>query len=484
MRAPCAVLARGALLGLGLLAARAAERPNFVLFLADDLTWHDVACFGGPTDARTPHLDRLAREGARLTRFYASGAVCAPVRQELLTGLHPVRSGAYPNHSVVRPGTRTLPDYFRAAGYRTGRFGKQHFGPDEAYPFDQAVGTLPEAHPAGPRPAIGSVDSEDDGDLDFAAIGAFFTAGPEPFVALVAPHEPHAAWTKGDRTPFPPARLQVPPYLVDTPEMRAALSAYYAEVAVLDAAVGRVLRLLEASGRAGTTLFLFCSEQGSGVPFAKWTLYDPGIRVAAIARWPGRIAPGTEIGALMQYADVLPTLLAAAGLATEVDTGCPDATGNRGFDGRSFLPALLGQTARGRDYAFAQHTTRGIIRGPEAYASRAVLDGRWKLILNLHADEEFSNGLIGGALFESWRRERGPFARSRVERYVRRPRTELYDLVTDPWELRDLAEEPGAAGVRDRLETRLAAWMVQQGDRGDATEREAERHQSRRPAPR
>ena len=82
-----------------------AVKPNFVIFIADDLTWHDVACFGGPTDAKTPNLDRLAGEGMKLTGFYSSASVCSPTRQALLTGLYPVRSGAYP----IIPTSRRAP---------------------------------------------------------------------------------------------------------------------------------------------------------------------------------------------------------------------------------------------------------------------------------------------------------------------------------------------------------------------------------------
>lgn len=111
-------------------------KPNVLIIIADDLTWHDVACFGGPTNAHTPHLDVLAAQGMRLTRFYSPAAVCSPTRQALLTGLYPVRSGAYPNHTMVRAGTRSMPFYLNQIGYRTGRFSKTHFAPKASYPFD------------------------------------------------------------------------------------------------------------------------------------------------------------------------------------------------------------------------------------------------------------------------------------------------------------------------------------------------------------
>lgn len=245
--------------------------------------------------------------------------------------------------------------------------------------------------------------------------------------------------------------------------------------------MGEVLRILQQSGHAENTLFLFFSEQGNSLPQGKWTLYDPGIRVAAIARWPGRIEPGTSNAALVQYVDVLPTLIqAAGGDPKEFVTGCPDAAGALGFDGRSYLDVLTGRSQQHRDYVFAQHTARGIIDGPEAYGTRAVRDGRWKLIVNLHADTPFRNVISNGDVLQSWIRkgEAGDgFALTQARRYTIRPAVELYDLNSDPWELTDLAADPANQATVTRLRAQLDAWMQQQGDQGDRTEREAHLHQ-------
>lgn len=446
-------------------------RPNVVIFIADDLSWHDVACFGGPTDAKTPHLDRLAREGLKLTGFFSPASVCAPVRQALLTGLYPIRSGAYPNHSHVKPGTKSLPHYLQALGYRSACVGKTHFGPRASYPFDKML-------PIRDKKAGGKGGADGDGVLDTTAMERFARAdAAQPFFLYVATHEPHGPWTEGDQSAYDPAKLKIPPYLVDTTETRRGLAAYYAEVTCLDAQVGDVLRMLEKTGHAQDTLFLFFSEQGSSVPQGKWTCYDPGIRVAAIARWPGRIKPGSENAALVQYVDVAPTLIEAAG-------GQPPATPAR-IDGRNFLGVLLGKTDHHRDFVFAQHTARGINRGPEAYGTRAVRDTRWKLIVNLEPGAEFSNVISNGALLSSWRRkgEAGDaFARAQAARYTRRPSVELYDLQSDPWELKNVADRPENRETVARLRAQLDAWMTQQGDEGDKTEREANEHQPGRRA--
>ncbi len=450
-------------------------KPNIVIFIADDLTWHDVACFGGPTVAKTPNLDKLASEGLKLTGFFSPASVCSPTRQALLTGIYPVRSGAYPNHAVVEDGTRSLPHYLKALGYRTACIGKTHFGPPESYPFDMMVPMKGEA-------GGGKGEDAGDGALDTDGLGRFIAADKaRPFCAYIATHEPHSPWTKGDQSAYTAAAVKLPPYLVDTPETRQALAKYYAEVTLMDAQVGAVMHLLEKNGLAGNTLLMFVSEQGSSVPHGKWTLYDPGIRVAAIARWPGKITPGTENAALVQYVDIAPTLIeAAGGDPARIDTGRPDANGQRGFDGRSMLSVLTGQTDHLRDYVFAEHTARGIIRGPGAYGTRAVRDSRWKLIVNLEPESTFSNAISDGPILKSWRKkgEAGDtFAREQSAFYTKRPALELYDLQADPWELTNVATLPENAGTITRLRAQLDAWMRQQGDRGDATEREAKKHQ-------
>lgn len=467
------------------------SKPNVLIIIADDLAWHDVACFGGPTDARTPHLDALAAQGMRLTRFYSPAAVCSPTRQALLTGLYPVRSGAYPNHAMVRAGVRSLPHHLKALGYRTGCFGKTHFSPESSYPFDVRTGFGKKGDKKvggknnADQPADGG-GAQEDGEIDLKKLSAFMENQEQPFCAYLAPHEPHSPWTVGDRSPYDAAKLTLAPHLVDTPETRAALVAYYAEVTHLDRTVGDVMAALERSGQAANTLVLFVSEQGSSVPHGKWTLYDPGIRVAAIARWPGKIAAGSTTAALVQYVDVLPTLIAAAGGdPTTIDPGCPDALGRTPIDGRSFLDVLLGKSTSHREVVFAQHTTNGITKGSKAYASRAVCDGRWKLIWNLHADEVFTNAISEGAMLKSWRAkgEAGDsFAAAQAARYGRRPEWELYDLQADPWELTNVAAQPEHAATITALRAQLDAWMQQQGDRGDQTEREAQQHQPKHQA--
>jgi uncharacterized sulfatase len=212
-------------------------------------------------------------------------------------------------------------------------------------------------------------------------------------------------------------------------------------------------------------------------------LYDTGVRNSAIVRWPGVIPAGSRSTALMQFVDVPPTFIElAGGDPAKLDTGCPDANGNRFMDGRSLVPVLKGQATKFRDLVFAQHTTVGVIGYKEPYPSRMVRDTRFKLIRNLAPENTFSiGGIHGSEPFLSWQADAksNPALAARVQWLFKRPGEELYDLQNDPFEMKNLAADPQHADTKARLQKELDAWMRQQGDKGLETEMLAPSRQGR-----
>lgn len=445
----------------------AAPRPNILLILADDLTWHDIAPYGS-RQVRTPHLSRLASEGMCMDGMFTSTAMCAPTRQQIYTGLWPVRNGAYPNHSRIHDGIRTLPQYFKESGYRIALAGKTHFGPPASYPFEY----------------LGKPGADPD-PADMKDVGTFMSRDrAQPFFLVLTSHQPHKPWNKGSPADYPPAKIRVPEYLVDCAATRTGLSQYFAEVSYLDRQVGAALDALNASGTAADTLVIFSSEQGTQTPFSKWTCYDHGLKTAFIARWPGKIAPGSRNPALAQYVDILPTLLEAAGLdAAGMNTGSRDSNGSTSFDGRSFLPVLSGKQSSHRDLLFGVHTTRGIIDGSECYPIRSARSNKHLYIRNLKADADFNNIVTQepNGLYAAWLAEgkSNPAAAERARLYTRRPAEELYDVIADPNQLRNLAADPAGARAKQDLSRSLDRWMKQQGDQGIETEMKAKERQMR-----
>lgn len=459
--------------------AAAADRPNIVILISDDQTYHDVGCYGNE-QVNTPHIDRLASQGMRFTHCFTATAMCAPTRQQLYTGLFPVRNGAYPNHSKVYPGTKSVVHHFKALGYRVALAGKKHFGPPDSFPFE---------HLGGKHHDDGGLKSGPEFNVDKAKQFMQRDAD-QPYLLVFASNQPHLPWNRGDASQYDAAKLKLPPYLVDTPQTREALVKYYAEITYFDDQVGRFMALIEQTGAADNTIVIYTSEQGAQLPHGKWTCYDTGLRTALVVRWPGRVQPGAVTDAMVQYVDIVPTLIeATGGDPTKIDTGrdgAPDGAAHpRGFDGRSFLPVLEGKTDQHRDHTFGVHTTRGIINGSESYPIRSVRSRTHKLIWNLNHEAAFRNIVMSDkrqdAYWPSWlaRAATDAAAKRLVGAYQHRPEFELYDLRSDPYELRNLADEASSAPIQAALLTELKAWMTQQGDKGQDTEMQAKQRQGR-----
>ncbi|HCA48848.1 MAG TPA: sulfatase atsG, partial [Planctomycetaceae bacterium] len=197
-----------------------AKQPNVVLVIADDQSWFDAGCYGSQV-VKTPNIDKLAREGMRFDRAFTATAMCAPTRQQLYTGLFPVRNGAFPNHSKVKDGTKSLVHYFQEAGYSVGLCGKKHFGPAESFPFEPV-----------PNEQLNE-----------------FVNQKAPFFLVYASNSPHLPWTDGDPSAYNPKTFVLPPHLHDNKETRAALRNYYAEITDFDRELGELDQLVESAGK-------------------------------------------------------------------------------------------------------------------------------------------------------------------------------------------------------------------------------------------
>lgn len=439
--------------------APAQDRPNIVYILADDLGYGDLGCYG-QEKIRTPHLDRMAAEGLRFTRHYSGCPVCAPSRSCLMTGLHtghtPIRGNANHGEEGQTPmpaGTVTVAALLKGAGYATGAFGKWGLGSvgSVASPvrmgFDTFFGFncqmlahnyypyhLRDGDTLFPLPGnAGDARGQYAPDLIEERTLAFIDANKSrPFLLFVPHIAPHAELAAPDdeilrsyQGTFP----EKPWTGVDAgPEFRkgpygscaAPHATFAAMVTRLDRHVGRILDRLAAHGLDKNTLVIFSSDNGphieggadpvffnsgGGLRGTKRDLYEGGIRVPCIARWPGRIAAGRTSDLPSAFWDVLPTLAEVAGVPAPA-----------GIDGLSFLPTLLGDDARQRrhDHLYWEFHEQG--------GKQAVLQGNWKAVR------------LGVA-----KNPAAPVA--------------LYDLATDSREERDrAADEPALAA-------RLAALM-------------------------
>jgi uncharacterized sulfatase len=432
----------------------AAVRPNVLIIMADDCTYNDLPLYGGQ-NAKTPNLDRLAREGLTFNRAYLAEAMCQPCRAELYTGLYPMRNGCNWNHSASLPETRSVPHHLGDAGYRVGIAGKVHVQPRQVFPFEDVSGFDQSCVRDPTRPH------------DLSGVREFLSRDlGEPFCLVVALVEPHVPWVMGDASAYPPDRIELPPHVADTSITREAFSRYLAEITYMDGQVGQLLETLDQSGQRDRTLVLFTSEQGAQFPGCKWTNWDTGLHTALIARWPGVIPAGRRTDALVQYADVVPTLLDAAGAAFEPDD----------FDGKSFLDVLRGENDQHRQYVYGTHNN--VPEGPP-YPIRTISDGNYRYIRNLAPENLYiekhlmgvkGDGKLNNRYWQSWVWDswESPRTYRLVQRYMSRPAEELYHTASDPYEMENLADSAAASGVRQRLSAELDRWMKSQGDPGAA----------------
>ena len=432
--------------------AHAVERPNVLIIMADDCTYNDLPMFGGK-NARTPNLARLAAEGLTFNHAYLSEAMCQPCRAELYTGLYPMRNGCAWNHSASLPGTRSMPQYLGQFGYRVGIAGKVHVQPKKSFPFEN-IGGFDKSCVRKPTQTH-----------QLNGIQEFVTRDPEqPFCLVVALVEPHVPWVMGDASAYPPSKLVMPANMADTKLTREAFSRYLAEITYMDGQVGDLLQSLEDTGHSDDTLVLFTSEQGSQFPGNKWTNWDTGLHTALIARWPGVVPSGKRTNALVQYADVLPTLIQLAGGHVEPNQ----------FDGKSFLEVLNGSTDQHRQYVYGVHNN--VPEGPP-YPIRTISDGTYRYIRNLRPENLYiekhlmglqGDGLLNNPYWQTWVWDSwdSPRTYNLVQRYMHRPFEALYHTANDPYELQNLAETDTAAEAKAVLSAELDRWLASQGDPG------------------
>ena len=449
----------------------AANRPNIVFILADDLGYGDVGAYG-QTKIRTPRLDRMAREGTRFTQFYAGSPVCAPSRSALMTGQHTGHTYIRGNkehpagQEPLPDAVTTLADVLKQAGYATGIFGKWGLGGPETegipsrHGFDEFFGYYdqrrahfyypeylhrngkkvalpnrvreePRSPGAGPAVVRGryshdAIAEEALAFLDRHREGPFFLYVPVtiPHAELQAPDDAYAPYVENGRSIFPEIPFAEDHYGAQT----MPHATYAAMVSRLDRDVGRILDKLGDLGLDRRTIVFFTSDNGPSVeggsdpdffdsngPFRgiKRDVYEGGIRVPMIVRGPGRIPAGRTSDEVWAMWDVLPTLAALAGAKTPA-----------GIDGISMVPSLTG---RGRPAPHAALYWEFYEQG----SKQAVRAGRWKGV-------------------------RQPMLTGNVE---------VYDLVTDPGETRDVAAGNREVAARlarllDEAHTPSALWKA------------------------
>jgi len=432
------------------------HNPNVVFILADDLGYGDLGCYGN-RDLRTPHIDRLARQGIRCSQHYSASPLCAPARAALLTGRYNHRTGALSVESNrgldrIALAEHTMADTFHAAGYRTGMVGKWHSGlfdmryHPNARGFDEFAGFLNGGmgyydwildYNGSPKRSDGRYLTDVFTDEAIAFIDRHRT---EPFFLFLSYNAPHSP-------------LQAPDELVrhyaELGKVNPGVATLYAMIERMDTGIGRVMDRLDQMGLAQNTMVVFTSDNGPWLgsdtcngrrypmgryngPFRgmKQDVLEGGIRVPAIIRWPDGLPSGTECNAMLHFCDWFPTLAGAIGVTP---TGLP-------VDGIDQLASLRGEAGVTNPRRFWQFNRYD----PVLHCNMAMRDGDWKLywpripeaMVKLRSDNEPYQ-----RMFREPHREM-PVQNPHVERSLSPAREpELYNIADDPRESKDVAAE-------------------------------------------
>lgn len=433
----CILLVR--LAAAAVLAAAPNDRPN-ILWLTSEDNGPFLGCYGDSL-ARTPTLDRLAKDGVLFERCFAQ-PVCAPSRFTLITGVYAASCG--PAHHMraqgrVPPGLTGFPALMRAAGYYTANNSKTD--------YNAPLGI--------------------DVIWDESTRQAHWSKRPDakPFFSVFNHETTHESCLFPEKdvplsfTPTDPAKVRVPPYQLDTPEIRADWARYYDHMALMDSQIARKLSDLEEAGLSDDTIVFYFADNGGVLPRSKRFLQRSGTHVPLIVYFPPKwrhlapAPPGSRISDPVSFVDFAPTILSLAGIPI------PDYIQGRPFAGPAKVPP--------NQFVFA---TRD--RMDERYdMMRSVMDRRWLYIRNFRPDLPFVPYLqymFRARGYQSWAREigQGRGTPATTAFWGEKPSEELYDLEADPDNVRNLAADPASRQTLDRMRGALRRFVLEIRDNG------------------
>jgi uncharacterized sulfatase len=414
------------------------QKPNVIWLIAEDISI-DLGCYGNDL-IHTPNIDRLAREGVLFTNAYVSAPVSSPNRSAFITGMYQTSIGGHNQRSHRNDGytpptpVQLITKYFRDAGYYTSNCEGINWSESGKYDYNFDIWSMEE------KPFDGT-----DWQNRYAG---------QPFYAQVNFKETHRVFIKDTSNPVDPSKVELPPYYPDHPLAKQDWANYLECIQVLDRKVGKVLNRLKKEGVADNTIVFFFGDNGRPFPRGKQFLYEGGIHVPLIIRWPGHIKPGKIADILVSTIDLASTSLSLAGI--EVPNH---------MQGQVFL----GKDVKEKEYVFAARD-----RVDEAVDRiRCVRTKRFKYIRNFYPDTPYLqfHGYVWRthpmrALLELLHNQDKLTREEEKFMALNRPEEELYDLKKDPHELNNLAKVQEYQKTLMELRKVLDNWIVRTNDQG------------------
>jgi arylsulfatase A-like enzyme len=439
------------------LAAGPPSRPNIIWISNEDMSPR-LGVYGDAL-ARTPVLDRFASQSIRYTNAFTTAPVCAPSRAAIITGMYQTAIGAQhmrttedrvpelpgPYLAVPPFYVKAFPEYLRAAGYYTTNRAKTDYQFGVPFTIWDEVGQG--AHWR---------NRADKTQPFFSVFNLEVTHESQIF--------PSSPARKGKPLVTNPAAIQVPPYYPDTPAVREELARMYDNIADMDTQVGQILKQLEDDGLSESTIVLYWSDHGDGVPRAKRSLYDSGLRVPLMIRWPkglgSTVTPGSTSNELVSFIDLAPTVLALAGVTIPAH-----------LPGRVLVGPKAGTPP---EFVFAARDRMDT----EYDMMRSARDGRFLYIRNFSPELPYAGHITyrnQSAIMQEWFRlqaDRALTGPSALWMRTARPAEELYDTRTDPYQTNDLSADVAHRATLERMRKAVSDWMSRTGDQGLVNEPE------------
>ncbi len=433
-------------------------RPNILFVMSDDHSAAHVGAYGN-ADIKTPNLDAFAKEGMLFKRAYVAAPQCVPSRAALMTGRSPVAIQMTRFSAPLAEEYKTWLELLRAQGYFTGVAGR-------TFHLDGSGNQPPETKAVFDQHHLRTFERR----LNYAKQGNALMqyrefleqAKGKPFALQLCFSDPHRPLdANAIAVPHDPNKIKLPAHYPDTPGVRADFARYYDEIARFDSNFGEVLDELKKRGLTDNTLVVFQGDNGASQFRGKGTLYEYGVNVPLLVRWPGQIKAGSNSSELISGEDMAPTLLEACGAKP-----LPEMTG------RSFLKLLRSETYEPRQYVFAERGAHGsgLPNGSSPFdLGRVVIGKRYKLIYNAlwqlpYQPVDFNGQPFWKELEQMNREGKLSPLHARLLFAPTRPMFELFDLESDPNEFTNLIGKPEHAALERELKGKLQEWMILQRD--------------------
>jgi len=415
-------------------AAKHRQKPNIIWIMAEDIC-PDLGCYGRPA-VETPNLDRLAGEGVRFTNAFVTSPVCSPSKSALITGVQQISIGAHNHRTLYKKPLpshiKPITDYLREAGYFTAAGCGFPYRDDLNFEYSNLY---------------------DGNDWSYRKDG-------QPFFARIKLSVTHRPFKRDSKNPVDPKSVKIPPYYPDTPLVRRDWADYLESIQIMDRQAGEVMKRLDKEGLSENTVVIFSSDHGRCHVRGKQWLYDGGLHIPLIIRWPDRLGPNRVCDDLISSIDISVAILSIAGIDVPAY-----------MHGRPFL----GKKAVKRDAVFAaRDRCDGVVD-----RIRCVRTKKFKYIRNFMPDTPYTT-------FGHYKEFRYPALHVLREYHKkgkltapqaafmakRKPVEELYDIRKDPYEINNLATDSQYAAVLAKLRVRLDKWLEDTNDMGSVPESE------------